>query len=422
MEQVNGPTTTTTTATSNLTSLPHESPYPSVSVDEARHLILTQSSPPGIEVIGFTEAYGRVLAETIYADEPVPDSLTATMDGCALRTVGEDIAPGECLLTVGTPLGAVEIGLLATIGRTCIHVYRRPRVAVFSNGSELVEPGMPRQPGRRRDSNRYALLAAVHEAGGQAISLDIVHDDERVQREALVRALSRADIVVSSGGVSVGVRDLVRPLLAEHGTIHFGRVQMKPGQSTTFATVHGRLVFGLPGKPVSALVAFEVLVRPLLRQLQGDTAPGRPRVRVVLDEPFPSVPDRLSYHRAVVEWHNGRLTARSTGPQTSSRLLSLRGANALLIGPATDHVYAPGEELDALLIGTLQSTHPTTSSAKSQAAMEKIPAGGMDKQLHVSYTWVTQRKDSQRRLFGIVVGIPFPRALNWKTPGQASQW
>lgn len=423
---MNGPASTPGMTT--MTTLRRESPYPAVSVDEARRLITSQSPPPTTEVIDFTEAHGRVLAETISADEPLPDCVTATVDGYALRAdegtqqrriaghlpagspsaslpvlepgtaiavmtgaplppeadtvvmveqteerdgmlhllqpvrpgehlraAGEDISPGTCLLEAGTSLGAVEIGLLATIGRTCIHVYRRPRVAVFSTGSELVEPATPRQPGAVRDSNRYALLAATREAGGQAIALDIVPDDEQIQRETLVRALSRADVVVSSGGVSMGTRDLIKPLLAEHGTIHFGRVQMRPGKPTTFATVHGRLVFGLPGNPVSALVAFEVFVRPLLRRFQGDTSPERPRVRVVLDDPFPAVPDRPSYHRAVVEWRDGRLMARSTGSQASSRLLSLRGANALLLGPAADYGHAPGDELDALLIGPIRS-------------------------------------------------------------------
>jgi molybdopterin molybdotransferase len=203
------------------------------------------------------------------------------------------------------------------------------------------------------DSNRYALLAAVAEAGAEALSLGIVADEEQAQREALLHGLAQADVLVTSGGVSMGTRDLIKPLLAELGTIHFGRVATKPGKPTTFATVHNKLVFGMPGFPVSSLVAFEVYVRPALRRLQGDNRPDRPHMQVVLADSVRASYGRTDYQRAVVRWQSGKLIAHSTGAQSSSRLLSLRGANALLIVPPDQQEHTPGTELDALLIGPL---------------------------------------------------------------------
>jgi molybdopterin molybdotransferase len=158
----------------------------------------------------------------------------------------------------------------------------------------------------------------------------------------------------------MGTRDLIKPLLAELGVVHFGRVAFKPGKPTTFATVGAagegapvRLAFGLPGYPVSSLVSFEVFVRPALRRLQGDARPERRRVLVTLHDSVKSSPDRPEYQRAIVSWENGRLEARSTGAQGSSRLMSLRGANALLLVPPGGRQYAPGEALEALLTGPL---------------------------------------------------------------------
>ena len=172
-----------------------------------------------------------------------------------------------------------------------------------------------------------------------------------VQRAAILDGLARADVLLTSGGVSMGTRDLIKPLLAELGTVHFGRIAFKPGKPTTFATVRGKLAFGLPGYPVSSLVSFEVFVRPALRRLAGDARPDRPRVRVTLRDAIHAPHDRPEYQRAVVAWEDGRLMARSTGAQGSSRLLSLRGANALLFVPGDGRTHAPGAELEAQLTG-----------------------------------------------------------------------
>src|SRR6266536_540540 len=221
--------------------------------------------------------------------------------GDSIHTIGQDIARGELVLSRGTPLGA------ATIGRVRVAVYRRPVVAVLATGDEVHEPDAPASAGGIRDSNRYALLAAAREAGCEAISLGIARDDKAVQRAAILSGLERADVLLTSGGVSMGTRDLIKPLLAELGTVHFGRIAFKPGQPTTFATARGKLIFGLPGYPVSSLVSFEVFVRPALRRLGGDARPDRPRVRVTLRDAIEAPPDRPEYQRAIVAWEDGRL-------------------------------------------------------------------------------------------------------------------
>lgn len=298
------------------------------------------------------------------ADAMIPVELTTERDGMLyiqrelqpgdyVHVVGQDVRRGQTVLTAGTTISAAEIGILATLGITRIPVYRQPRVAILATGDEVVEPGSPRPAGAVRDSNRYALMAAVREAGGIPISLGIARDDRDVQRQAILHGLDQADILITSGGVSMGTRDLIKPLLAELGTVHFGRIAFKPGKPTTFATIGGKLVFGLPGYPVSSLVSFEVFVRPALRVLQGDASPFRPQIEVTLAEPIRPSPDRPEYQRIIVRYQEGRFTAVTTGSQSSSRLLSLRGANGLLLVPAGDTVYPAGSTLPALLTGPL---------------------------------------------------------------------
>lgn len=334
---------------------------------------VTAGSTPGLRVEPGS-------AVRIMTGAPIPDGADAVMmventeerngalivqhtprAGENIHAVGQDIAAGQLVLARGTTLGAAEIGLLATVGHGRVKVYRRPVVAVLATGDEVYEPDGEVFPGGVRDSNRYALMAAAREAGCLALSLGIARDDVHVQRAAILEALNRADVLLTSGGVSMGTRDLIKPLLAELGTVHFGRIAFKPGKPTTFATIERSasarssplLAFGLPGYPVSSLVSFEVFVRPALRRLQGDARPERPQVRVTLRDSIHPSPDRPEYQRAVVSWEEGQLVARSTGRQGSSRLLSMLGANALLIVPAGTAPYAAGAELDALITGPL---------------------------------------------------------------------
>ncbi|MCX8066860.1 MAG: molybdopterin molybdotransferase MoeA [Anaerolineae bacterium] len=254
----------------------------------------------------------------------------AVRPGENVRPAGSDIAAGTVVLKAGTPLGPAEIGLLATVGRFSVRVHPRPRVAVLSTGDELVEPWEVPGPGQIRDSNRYALIAAVRQAGGEVVHSGRVSDRAEDLQEEVRRALEEADVLITSGGVSEGDRDLVGVVLSELGIVHFRRVRQKPGKPLTFATVGGKPCFALPGNPVSALVSFELYVRPALRRMAGHTLLRRPEVEVRLRHPVRPDPARVEFVRAVVEREENQWWARTTGSQASSRLLSLTGANALL--------------------------------------------------------------------------------------------
>ncbi len=298
------------------------------------------------------------------ADAMIPVEQTEEHDGVLritrqlapgdyVHTIGQDVAACAVVLEQGQVLGAPEVGLLAMLGRSRARVYRKPRVAVLATGDEVYEPGRERPLGAVYDANRYALLAAVREAGGEPVDLGIARDSYAEQRAAILRGLALADVLITSGGVSMGTRDLIKPLLAELGTVHFGRVAFKPGKPTTFATVGTKLAFGLPGYPVSSLVSFELFVRPALRALQGDPRPARPHARVTLISVITPSLDRPEYQRVTIRLDGGRLLAHTTGGQGSSRLLSLLGANGLLLVPPAPTPYPVGAELEALLTGPL---------------------------------------------------------------------
>ncbi len=279
--------------------------------------------------------------------------------GADVRPVGVDVVEGQVVLAAGERLDAAEIGLLATAGVVEAPVYPRPKVAVLSTGDELIEPGNPLGPGQIRDSNRAMLVAAIDAVGGEPVDLGISGDSQEALETRVQEGLAQADILISSGGVSMGELDLVQPLLEHAGTVHFGRVRMKPGKPITFATADykgkRRLVFGLPGNPVSSLVTFYLFAVPALRKMAGWPNPSLPSVQARLDQPLPLDAFRPEFHRATLRWDDkqGCFVAASTGSQASSRLLSMRTANALLALPQREGTLAAGELVDALLIGEL---------------------------------------------------------------------
>lgn len=267
-----------------------------------------------------------------------------------IRPIGSDMRRGDVLLAAGTQLGPAEIGLLASLGHTKVLVGRRPRIAVFSTGDELVAPGEQPGPGQIRDSNRFSLAVAARRVGADVVLNRHVPDEMHELRGALHEALARSDAIVTSGGVSMGDRDLVKALLGELAEVHFQRVFMKPGKPLNFATAGDVALFGLPGNPVSCLVGFQLFVRPALQRMQGAAAETLPRLPVLLAQDVtPS--DRIEYQRATVTaGPDGTLTATVTGSQQSARLMSFVGSNAFLIVPSGEATLPAGSRLDALLL------------------------------------------------------------------------
>ena len=265
--------------------------------------------------------------------------------------VGDDLRPGDRTLVSGTQLGAPEIGIAAATGSATLRVHRRPRVALMSTGDELVEVGTKPGPGQIPDSNRWALLAALREAGAEVRVLGIAPDEAGALRELVSGTLRDADALVTSGGVSVGTHDLVKPLLESLGTVHVGRVKLKPGKPFTFATLDaGKVAFGLPGFPVSSLVTFEVFVRPALRKMQGFSELHRPTLPVRLAYDAKPTAERTEYQRVTLHREGAELVAETTGSQSSSRLMSLAGAHALVRVPAGDQVLSKGSVVEAIIL------------------------------------------------------------------------
>ncbi len=272
-----------------------------------------------------------------------------------VRPVGVDVRRGELVIPAGTLLGPAEIGLLASLGFSRVTVSRRPRVSVLSTGDELVEPDAPLGPGQIRDSNRFMLVAAAEQVGAEVVWAGRGPDDVERLTELLRERIAESDVVISSGGVSVGERDLISAALQTLGTVHIERLFMKPGKPFHFVTAGSTLLFGLPGNPVSALVGFEIFVATALRAMTGQQPVELEPVTVMLEHDI-EPGDRIEYQRAIV-WcdADGTLRARNTGPQSSARLLSAVGANAYLVVPPRAAPYRAGERLQAILRGPVRS-------------------------------------------------------------------
>ena len=273
---------------------------------------------------------------------------TQTAPGDNLRSPGDDVHAGETVLTAGTMLGPSELGVAVSAGLGQVPCARRPRVAVLTTGDELVEAGAPLAPGQIHNTNGVALAALAARAGGEVVVQATVADDRAATDAALARALEAADVVLVSGGVSVGPHDHVKPVLEGLGVQErFWRVQLKPGRPTWFGVRGDQLVLGLPGNPVSAIVTFVLFGAPALRALQG--APPLPaRRHARLAEPVARLHDREQAVRVRVDERPDGPVAAPTGPQGSHRLSSMLGAGALAMVAAGEG-DATAAELEPLL-------------------------------------------------------------------------
>lgn len=289
--------------------------------------------------------------------------------GTDIREIGTDVVKGQLLLPAGTTIGAAELGILIGSAVPRVKAVTKPVIGVLSTGDELLNADEVSSTlekhdgmlpfGRVVDSNRPMLLASVEESLPfcKVIDLGIVSDEYDIVRESLRDAMNRCHVVITSGGVSMGKRDVIKPILEEIATVHFGRVIMKPGKPLTFATASATRCFvGLPGNPVSCFVCFHLAVAVAARRLAGfddETVLGKP-VEVYLGHDIRLDAERPEYHRASLKWVQGKgYEATSTGKQASSRLLSARSADALLALPAREGVLTAGTVVAAYIVGTV---------------------------------------------------------------------
>ena len=273
--------------------------------------------------------------------------------GHNVRSRGEDIKKDSLVLPRGTPLGPAELGVLASIAEGEVFVHRRPRVAFFGSGNEIAEldeRDAVLKGEKIASSNTYTLSAMIRRAGGEPINLGLAKDDPADLR-ARVKDAFTSDLLVTTAGISVGEHDYVRKVLEEvKVTPKFWRVRMRPGAPVGFGVIGALPWIGLPGNPVSTMVTFELFVRPAIRKMLGHTTLFRRTVPVTVAEAIHLGPPLRHFLRAVVDEHDGRLTARLTGPQGSGILMSMVRANALLIVPEDKPEVDPGETLNAILL------------------------------------------------------------------------
>ena len=293
-------------------------------------------------------------------DEGRPDGLrsanqvrifTAPSAGANVRAAGEDVREGTIVVPRQTPITPSAVGVLASVGAGIVPVYRRPRVAILATGDELVEVDQRPGPGQIRNANGYANAAQVLAAGGETWQLPIARDTEAEIRARLHAALEwKADLFLTSGGVSVGDYDVVKRVLQSMGEMQFWRVRMKPGKPIAFGHVEGVPLLGLPGNPVSAMVGFELFGRPALLKMQGRRALFRQVITATFDGQLRDRADRRQYIRVRVEQRDGTFVARATGEQGSGILSSMLHADGLLVVPEGMTEVEPGARLDVLML------------------------------------------------------------------------
>ncbi len=314
---------------------------PALDAEKVLRIMTGAPLPPGADAVVPVE-------ETEMAGSGIRFREAVTAGQC-VRPAGEDVVAGAVVLAAGGLVRAAHVGMAASVGRASLRVHPRPRVAVLSTGDELVEPGTALQPGQIYNSNAYALAAAVVEAGGVVTHRIHVRDTAPALRAAL-DAGAGTDVLVSSGGVSVGDFDFVKDVFAERGTLDFWRVAIRPGKPVAFGRWGETLFFGLPGNPVSSLVTFELFARPALRRLAGRVDTARTVIQAVLTEEAAHAPGRQSYQRAVATREGGGYLVRPLSRQGSGMLSALVEADALLVLAPDVARFPAGASVPVLLL------------------------------------------------------------------------
>ena len=321
-------------------------PEKTVRAGEAMRIFTGAPLPPGTDAVVPQED-----VQTENAHVRVPG---AVAPGAYVRSRGEDVCVGDVVLEPGRRIGPPEIGLLATLGHAQVRVYRRPRVAILSTGTEIADLGTEPGPGQIPNTNTYSLVAQVMDAGAIAVSLGVAPD----RLDAIETCLAdgrAADVLISSAGVSVGDHDLVRTALERSGAeLHLWRVSMRPGKPITFGSLGRRLVFGLPGNPVSAMVTFEVFVRPALRKMMGHRVLDRPRLRARALVTIANRDQRRGYLRVALSRDGDGFGARLTGDQGSAIVRSMVAADGLAVVPGETTIEI-GDPVEIILLRALDS-------------------------------------------------------------------
>ncbi|WP_455380792.1 molybdopterin molybdotransferase MoeA [Acidihalobacter prosperus] len=271
-----------------------------------------------------------------------------------IRYPGEDLSAGACALKVGKRIDSAELGLLASLGLKSINVFRLPKVAYFSTGDELREPGEALEPGTIYDSNRPTLRGLLSNIGVELIDYGCIKDDIDALRRTLTDASHQADIIIATGGASVGTADHVTHLLRKQGEAHFWKIAMKPGRPLNFGRFNQTLLFGLPGNPVSVMVTFSLFVNPALRRLRGE--PYFPPIvfRAITRTPLRKTVGRADYQRGILrQSENGGLEVAPTGIQSSHILSGMSQANCLIRLPCEAGPIDAGSTVDVIPFNTL---------------------------------------------------------------------
>ena len=316
-----------------------------------------------VKVVGFAEAArimtGAPIPQGVNAVIPVEDTepdgdrvkiFKEVQPGENVRYAGEDVREGEAVLSKGKVIRPAEIGMLASLGRSFVQVYQKPLVAILATGDELIDIDETLSPEKIISSNSYSTAAQVIECGGIPVQIGIAKDT-RENLTAKFKNAMRADIIVSSAGVSVGDYDFVKDVMTDMGIrIEFWQVAERPGKPLTFGTMEGKLIFGLPGNPVSSMITFEQYVRPSILKMTGHKNFFRKIIRATIKENIRKKEGLRYFIRAVVSYEDGRYTAVTTGEQGSGILKSMVMANGIIVLPEKITAVKTGEEVTVQLI------------------------------------------------------------------------